>query len=66
MSMVVGLFPVIGLPFPFVSYGGSFMVSCFIMIAIINNIIHNDLLLDYFFAKLFVNYNNEKFSYYTQ
>ena len=43
MSMVVGLFPVIGLPFPFISYGGSFMVSCFIMIAIINNIIHNDL-----------------------
>jgi len=43
MSMVTGLFPVIGLPFPFISYGGSFMVSCFIMIAIINNIVHNDL-----------------------
>tara|TARA_B100001142_G_scaffold328197_1_gene387729 strand:+ start:6876 stop:8123 length:1248 start_codon:yes stop_codon:yes gene_type:complete len=43
MSMVSGLFPVIGLPFPFVSYGGSFMLSCFIMIAIMNNIINNDL-----------------------
>ena len=43
MSMVSGLFPVIGLPFPFISYGGSFMLSCFIMIAIINNIINNDL-----------------------
>ena len=43
MSMVTGLFPVIGLPFPFISYGGSFMLSCFIMIAIINNIVHNDL-----------------------
>ena len=43
MSMVVGLFPVIGLPFPFISYGGSFMVTCFIAIGIINNIINNDL-----------------------
>ena len=43
MSMVSGLFPVIGLPFPFISYGGSFMLSCFIMIAIINNIVNNDL-----------------------
>jgi len=43
MSMVTGLFPVVGLPFPFISYGGSFMISCFIMIGIINNIVHNDL-----------------------
>ncbi len=43
MSMVVGLFPVIGLPFPFISYGGSFMISCFAMIAIMNNIVNNDL-----------------------
>lgn len=43
MSMVSGLFPVIGLPFPFISYGGSFMLSCFTMIAIINNIVNNDL-----------------------
>ena len=43
MSMVVGIFPVIGLPFPFISYGGSFLVSCFIIIAIINNIVNNDM-----------------------
>ena len=38
-----GIFPVIGLPFPFISYGGSFLVSCFIIIAIINNIVNNDM-----------------------
>ena len=43
MSMVVGLFPVIGLPFPFISYGGSFMITCFIIIGIMNNIANNDL-----------------------
>ena len=43
MSMVVGIFPVIGLPFPFISYGGSFILTCFIIIAIMNNIINNEL-----------------------
>ena len=43
MSMVVGIFPVIGLPFPFISYGGTFILSCFVMLSIINNIINNDL-----------------------
>ena len=43
MSMITGLFPVIGLPFPFISYGGSFMLTCFIIIAIINNMINNEL-----------------------
>ena len=43
MSMITGLFPVVGLPFPFISYGGSFMLTCFIMIAIINNMINNEL-----------------------
>ena len=43
MSMVVGIFPVIGLPFPFISYGGSFMLTCFIITGIINNIVNNDL-----------------------
>ena len=43
MCMVVGLFPVIGLPFPFISYGGSFLLSCFMLIAIINNIVNNDM-----------------------
>ena len=43
MSMIIGIFPVIGLPFPFISYGGSFMITCFVMIGIINNIVNNDL-----------------------
>ena len=43
MCMVVGIFPVIGLPFPFISYGGSFLLSCFILVAITNNIINNDI-----------------------
>ena len=35
---VLGLLPVIGLPFPFLSYGGSNMLMSFILIAIINSI----------------------------
>ena len=34
----LGLTPVIGLPFPFVSYGGSNLLTSFIMVAIINSI----------------------------
>lgn len=33
----LGLFPIIGLPVPFLSYGGSHLISDFIMIAIWNN-----------------------------
>jgi rod shape determining protein RodA len=35
--MASGMIPVKGLPLPFVSYGGSFLVSSFIMIGIIIN-----------------------------
>ncbi|MDD4761776.1 MAG: FtsW/RodA/SpoVE family cell cycle protein, partial [Candidatus Pacebacteria bacterium] len=34
----LGLTPVIGLPLPFVSYGGSNLLTSFIMVAIINSI----------------------------
>ena len=30
MSMVIGILPVVGLPLPLVSYGGSSMISYFI------------------------------------
>ncbi|NOZ61602.1 MAG: rod shape-determining protein RodA [Calditrichaeota bacterium] len=30
-GMTVGIFPVTGLPLPFLSYGGSFMATCFLM-----------------------------------
>ena len=43
MSMIIGIFPVIGLPLPFISYGGTFLLTCMIIVGIINNIINNDL-----------------------
>lgn len=35
IGMATGLLPVTGLPLPFFSYGGSFMLTCFIMIGLI-------------------------------
>ncbi len=32
IGMTVGIFPVTGLPLPFISYGGSFMITCFIIV----------------------------------
>ena len=43
MGMVSGLFPVTGLPMPFVSYGGSFFISCSIIVGLMNNIINNQI-----------------------
>ncbi len=43
MSMVSGLLPVTGLPVPFISYGGSFFLTCSIIIGLINNIINNEI-----------------------
>ena len=36
-AMTVGLIPVKGLPLPFLSYGGSFLVSSFMMMGIVLN-----------------------------
>ena len=36
-AMVSGMMPVKGLPLPFISYGGSFLISCFIMVGLILN-----------------------------
>ena len=38
VGMVIGLVPVIGVPLPFVSYGGSSLIVNVIMIAIVSNI----------------------------
>lgn len=38
VSMTIGLMPVTGLPLPFLSYGGSFLISCMIMIGILINL----------------------------
>jgi len=43
MGMTVGLFPVTGLPAPFISYGGSFLLTCLLMIGLINNITNNEI-----------------------
>ena len=37
-AMTIGLIPVKGLPLPFVSAGGSFLLSCFIMLGLISNL----------------------------
>jgi len=37
ISMTIGMMPVTGLPLPFMSYGGSFLISCFFMLGIIVN-----------------------------
>ncbi len=45
ISMTVGLMPVTGLPLPFFSYGGSFLVSCLMMLGIVLNLrAHGDYL----------------------
>lgn len=38
IGSVTGLLPVIGLPFPFMSYGGSSLLTSFALVAIINSI----------------------------
>ena len=41
MGMVSGLLPVTGLPAPFISYGGSFFLTCSVLVGLINNAINN-------------------------
>ena len=36
-AMTAGMIPVKGLPLPFVSYGGSFLLSCFMMVGLVLN-----------------------------
>ena len=38
ISMTMGMMPVTGLPLPFLSYGGSFLISCMIMLGILLNL----------------------------
>jgi len=44
IGMTVGLLPVTGLPVPFISYGGSFLITCFLMLALTNNIINKHII----------------------
>ena len=43
MGMAIGLLPVTGLPLPFISYSGSFLLSMIIIVGITNNLINNDI-----------------------
>ena len=43
LGMAVAVAPVTGLPAPFLSYGGTFTLSCFIMLGICNNISNNNI-----------------------
>jgi len=38
VAMTIGLMPVTGLPLPFLSYGGSFIMLCFILIGMVWNL----------------------------
>jgi rod shape determining protein RodA len=38
VSMTIGLMPVTGLPLPFMSYGGSFIISCMLMVGLLVNL----------------------------
>ena len=44
ISMTMGLFPVVGLPLPFISYGGSSLIASLISVVILVNIKENSLM----------------------
>ena len=44
IGMTVGLFPVTGLPVPFISYGGSFLLTCCFLLSLTNNIINKHII----------------------
>jgi rod shape determining protein RodA len=37
VGMTIGAAPIIGIPLPFVSYGGSFMLGCMLTIGLVQN-----------------------------
>ena len=41
MGMAIRIFPVTGLPLPFISYGGSFFLMCIFIISMINKSSYN-------------------------
>ncbi len=38
IGMTVGITPITGLPLPFLSYGGSFMIVCFLMLGMVQSV----------------------------
>ncbi len=45
IGMTVGVAPVTGLPLPFISYGGSFLLSIMLMLGVVQNIARNKFLI---------------------
>ncbi|MCK4579429.1 MAG: FtsW/RodA/SpoVE family cell cycle protein, partial [Candidatus Marinimicrobia bacterium] len=43
MGMASGLMPVTGLPLPFMSYGGSFLLTCMLMIGLSHYVLAGEL-----------------------
>jgi len=43
VGMNLGMMPVTGLPLPFVSYGGSSMLACWLALGLVNNAYRSDL-----------------------
>ena len=37
IGMTIGLMPITGLPLPYISYGGSFLISCFVLQALVQS-----------------------------
>ena len=37
-SMTIGITPITGLPLPFLSYGGSLIVTCFLMLGVVQSV----------------------------
>jgi rod shape determining protein RodA len=38
MGMTTGIMPIVGVPLPFMSYGGSFLLACMLAVSILTNI----------------------------
>jgi rod shape determining protein RodA len=38
IGMTIGITPITGLPLPFLSYGGSFLVTCFLMLGMVQSV----------------------------
>ena len=38
VGMTLGITPITGLPLPFMSYGGSFIVTCFLMMGVVQSV----------------------------
>jgi rod shape determining protein RodA len=38
VGMTIGIMPITGIPLPFLSYGGSFLLTCIVAVSILSNI----------------------------